>query len=289
MAVPRRPFQDDVELSAVALGAIVLCKMEQERADRIVGEALDAGVNYFDVAPSYFQGEAERRMGMAIRGRRDRIFLACKTNKRDAAGAAAELDASLRTLGTDRFDLYQFHGLQTTEEVDEILADGGAGGEFEKALRDGRVRAIGFSTHSIEAGLALMARAPFPIASVLFPLNYVCVTEGGWGLQLLEEARRRGIARLALKAMARTRWAEELPRDRRHHGKTWYEPINRPEIAALALRWTLSHDITAAVPPGEEDLFRLALQTAEDLRPLDAAEQQQLATALGGLEPIFSR
>lgn len=288
MTVARRQYQDDVELSVIALGGIVLCKMDQGRADRITAEAIDAGVNYFDVAPSYFQGEAEQRMGRAIRGQRDRIFLACKTNKRDGASARRELEDSLRTLGTDHFDLYQFHGLQSIEEVDRILADGGAGEVFAEAQRKGTIRYIGFSTHSIDAGLALMQRAPFDIASVLFPLNYVCVTEGRWGPQLLDEAKRRGIARLALKAMARTRWPEDLPRQQRHHDKTWYEPIARPELAALALRWTLSHDITAAVPPGTEDLFRLAMETARDPRPLDEEQQQRLAAELAGLTPIFS-
>lgn len=288
MPIPRRQYQDDVGLSVIALGGIVLCKMAQDRADRIVDEALEAGVNYFDVAPSYFQGEAEQRMGRAIQGKRDRIFLACKTTQRDAASAQQELEGSLQALGTDHFDLYQFHGLQSLEDVEQILDTGGAGETFARAQQEGKIRYIGFSTHSIEAGLALMGRAPFQIASVLFPLNYVCVAEGRWGPQLLDEAKRRGIARLALKAMARTTWPEDLPRVERHHDKTWYEPIADPDLAALALRWTLSRDITAAVPPGTEDLFRLAMDVASDLRPLEPEEEHRLATELAGLTPIFS-
>jgi aryl-alcohol dehydrogenase-like predicted oxidoreductase len=77
-------------------------------AGRTVGEAFDLCVNYFDVASSYFDGEAEMKLGPALEPYRKKSFLACKTMKRDAVGARQELEQSLGRLKTDQLDLYQF-------------------------------------------------------------------------------------------------------------------------------------------------------------------------------------
>ncbi|MGB9605523.1 MAG: aldo/keto reductase, partial [Bryobacteraceae bacterium] len=102
--LPRRRYRDDVELSIVGFGGIMLVGMEQAEANRLVAEAVDRGVNYFDVAPSYGDGEAETKLGPALEPYRKQVFLACKTQHRDAAGARRELGQSLRRLRTDHFD-----------------------------------------------------------------------------------------------------------------------------------------------------------------------------------------
>ena len=60
-AIPKRIYRDDVELSIIGLGGIVVVGMEQEEADRTVAESVERGVNYFDVAPSYGKGEAQKK------------------------------------------------------------------------------------------------------------------------------------------------------------------------------------------------------------------------------------
>src|SRR5207249_7280240 len=87
------------QLSIIGFGGIVVMGVEQGEADRRVREAFERGVNYFDVAPSY--GDAEERLGPALVGLRDQVFLACKTGKRTKVEAAAELRQSLRNLRTD--------------------------------------------------------------------------------------------------------------------------------------------------------------------------------------------
>src|SRR6476619_6415083 len=89
------------ELSIVGFGGIVVMDTEPPEASRLVAEAVDRGVNYFDVAPSY--GNAEERLGPALEPYRDRVFLACKTQKRTKQDAAAELRDSLRRMRTDHF------------------------------------------------------------------------------------------------------------------------------------------------------------------------------------------
>ena len=106
--LPRRIYKNTEELSIIGFGGIVVCSVSQKEADRYVAEAIGLGINYFDVAPSYFEGEAELKLGNALRPWRKGVFLACKTTRRDGAGARQELETSLKRAHTDHFDLYQF-------------------------------------------------------------------------------------------------------------------------------------------------------------------------------------
>jgi aryl-alcohol dehydrogenase-like predicted oxidoreductase len=282
-SLARREFKDGVRLSVIGFGGIVVCGMPQDEADRTVAEAFDRGVNYFDVAPSYCDGEAETKLGPALRSLRQRSFLACKTLERDAAGARRELERSLARLRTDHFDLYQFHAVSSLEDVDKIVGPGGAGETFLKARQEGKVRFMGASLHNAEAGIALMDR--FPLDSVLFPVNFVLFQEGKFGPQILEHAKTKGIARLALKTLAHQAWPDGA--DRSAWPKCWYQPIVDPALAEKSVRFTLSEDVTAAIPPGEAKLFRLALDCGGRFRPLSPTERRDLLESARGLSPIF--
>lgn len=280
-ALPRRPYKDGVQLSLIGFGGIVVVGMPQPEADRTVAESFDRGVNYFDVAPTYADGEAEQKLGIALQPYRQRSFLACKTTQRDAAGAAAELDRSLRRLKTDHFDLYQFHAVSSMKDVEQILGPRGAGETFLKARQAGKTKYLGFSAHNAEAALYLMDH--FPLDSVLFPLNFVCY-QHGFGGQILEKAKSKGLARMALKALAKTTWKEG---EKHTHPKCWYRPVDDTELARKALRFTLSEDITAAIPPGDENIFRMALDLAARFQPIAPEERRELLAAARDFEPIF--
>jgi predicted aldo/keto reductase-like oxidoreductase len=284
--LPKRPYKDGVELSIIGFGGIVVCGMEPKDAARWVAASVDRGVNYFDVAPSYFNGEAEIKLGAALEPYRKGAFLAEKTGKRDAAGAQAELDQSLKRLKTDHFDLYQFHAVGSMEDAEKILAPGGAAETFVKAKKDGKARFLGFSAHHPGAALKLMDA--LPLDSVLFPVNFAAWEAGGFGPQILEKAKSKGMARLALKALALGQWPKGMKREERNYPKCWYEPVSDRELAALALRFTLTKEITAAVPPGDERIYDLALQLAgQPLKPLTEGERQTLIARARQVEPVF--
>ena len=280
--IPTRVYKGDVRVSMIAFGGIVVVGLEQAEASRVVAEAFERGVNYFDVAPSYFDGEAEMKLGPALRPYRKRAFLACKTMEREAAGARKELEQSLVRAKTDHFDLYQFHAVGSLEDVDKILAPGGAAETFVKARDEGKVRFLGASVHNAAAAIALMGR--FPLDSVMLPLNFVVVQEGHFGPQILEKAKQKGVARIALKSMAHTTWPS---RDHEAWRKCWYKPVDDRALAEMAMRFTLSEDITAAIPPGELQLFRMALDFGSRFRPLSPQERETLLAKARGVEPIF--
>jgi predicted aldo/keto reductase-like oxidoreductase len=280
--IPQRVYRDNVRLSTIAFGGIVVMGMDRKDADREVAASIDAGINYFDVAPSYGKGEAEEKLGPALKPYRKNVFLACKTQMRDARGAREELDRSLQRLYTDHFDLYQFHAVGSMDDVEKILAPGGAAETFVKARQEGKVRYLGLSAHNAEAAIAMMER--MKLDSILFPVNFVLFAQGNFGPQILAKAKEKGMARLALKALAYTPWVKG---EKRTSPKCWYRPITDPELAAKALRFTLSQEITAAVPPGDERCYRMALDIAADFKPMPKAEQEALLASSKGVAPLF--
>jgi aryl-alcohol dehydrogenase-like predicted oxidoreductase len=280
--IPRRRFgQTDEQLSIIGFGGIMVADTTREEAARQVAAAIDRGVNYFDVAPSY--GNAEERLGPALAPYRSQVFLACKTAKRTRREAQEELENSLRRLRTDHFELYQLHAMSTEDDYAQATAPGGALEALVNAREKGLVRYLGFSTHAVDVALRLMDA--FSFDSVLFPVNWVSWLQGDFGPQVLEKAVAKGVARLALKGMARQRYAQGAAR---RYSKCWYEPIEDPKEAELALRFTLSQDITAAIPPGESRFFSIALATAERFTPVTAAETADLRVRAAGLTPLFA-
>ncbi len=271
------------ELSVIGFGGIVVSGSEQDHANRVVAEFVEKGVNYFDVAPSY--GDAEVKLGPALEPYRKHSFLACKTTKRTAVEAMEEFERSLQRLRTDHFDLYQLHAITDVEkDVDAAFAKGGVMELLLEEQKQGRIKYLGFSAHSVAAALAALNR--FPFDSVLFPVNFAAWMDGDFGPQILKLAYERGAARLALKAMARGRWKEGDPQ-RGQFKKCWYEPLSVPREADLGLRFTLSQPVTSAIPPGDESLFRLAVDLAMKFRPIDDKGEAELAALAKGVRLIF--
>jgi aryl-alcohol dehydrogenase-like predicted oxidoreductase len=278
----RRLGKTGADLSIIALGGMLVKNTEQFFANNIVAEAFDRGINYFDVAPEY--GDAQQRLGPALEPYRKRSFLACKTLMRDKNGAAEELEDSLRKLRTDHVDLYQFHAVTTKEDVAKIFGPNGAMETFQAARQAGKVRFIGFSAHSVENALAMLDHYDFD--TILFPINFVLFSQANFGPQVLARAREKGMGILALKSMAKTTWPAAQKKDH-PHPKCWYQPAAFPDEASLGMRWTLSQPITAAVPPGDENYFRLAMNVAQSFEPLKAEEEKALLARAQGVEPIF--
>ena len=276
----RRYGRTGVELSVVGFGGIAVMDEDPSSAARIVAKAVERGINYFDVAPTY--GNAEERLGPALEPYRKSVFLACKTGKRQREEATVELHQSLERLRTDYFDLYQLHGVTKLEEVDQIMGEGGAIETLVEARDQGLVKYLGFSAHSEEAAVALLDR--FEFGSVLFPINWVCWHQSHFGPSLVEKAQEKGAAILALKALAKRKLEE---REERVWPKCWYAPVESPEEASLALRFTLSLPVTAAVSPSHAELLWWALDAAKELTPLSDEEAEQVAEKTEGLQAIF--
>jgi predicted aldo/keto reductase-like oxidoreductase len=270
------------KLSIIGFGGIVVKDVTPREAVNFVAEAVDRGVNYFDVAPYY--GNAQQRLGPALKPYREKCFLACKTLERDAAGAAKELKESLKLLKTDHFDLYQLHALTDVDEVEQAFGPGGAMETILKARDEGKIRYIGFSAHSEEAAQAAMDH--FDFDSVLFPLSFPIWIKAKFGPSVYKRAKKAGMGILALKAMAHQMWPRGTERK---WDKTFYQPFDGIDMAALGLRFTLHLPVTAMFPPGHWELFKMALDLAQAgaIVPLNDDERKLIAKIAKKAEPIF--
>ena len=269
-------------LSVVGLGAMVFLNEGPDFARDTVARVIDAGVNYFDMGPSYGNGEAEERGGPAIEPYRNRIFIAEKTGERTKDKAAAQLRQSLKRMRTDHFDLYQFHAVQNMEDVETIVGPGGALEAFVKARDQGLVRFLGFSAHSEEAALSLMDHYDFD--TILLPVNYVCWHQGNFGPVVLDRAQEKTMGILALKTLAKKPWPDDK---KGKWTKAWYSPVDTYEEARTALRWTLSRPVTACVCPSHAELLWWMIDAAKEIRSLTPQEEEAIARSTENMTPIF--
>jgi len=269
------------KLSVIGLGGIVVMNADPRHTEKLVAEAVEKGVNYFDVSPTY--GDAELKLGAALKPFRKDCFLACKTGKRDRAGAKQELDNSLKNLGTDYLDLYQLHGMTDVEkDVRAALSKDGAIQTFIEARKAGIVRYLGFSAHTADAALTAMNR--FDFDTILYPINFCTHYRSDLDRLVLAQAKKRNMAILAIKAMALQKWHD--PEKRKKYPKCWYEPITETALAQKALSWTLAQGVTALLPPGEEALFKIALNLAPHLAKT-GTHDTELEAISQKLDPVF--
>jgi aryl-alcohol dehydrogenase-like predicted oxidoreductase len=203
--IPRRRFgRHDEHVSALGLGGYHLGSIGAERdAIAIVHASIDAGITFMDNAWDYHDGGSEARMGRALKGRRDRVFLMTKvcTHGRDARVAMRQLEDSLRRLQTDHVDLWQIHECVYENDPERHFARGGVIEALERAKAEGKVRYVGFTGHKDPEIHLRMLSYDYPFDSCQLPLNGFDATFRSFEAHVLPELLRRGIAPLGMKSL----------------------------------------------------------------------------------------
>lgn len=281
-----RRFGRTDHMSTVAIfGGAALWDISQVGADAVIRQVLDAGVNHFDIAPSY--GMAEKRVGPWMPRIRGQIFLGCKTMERSKDGAAAELRRSLELLQTNRFDLYQIHDVETTADLDAATRPGGALDAIVEAREEGLTRFIGITGHGVESpAVFLEALRRFDFDTVLFPINFVQYANPEYrrnAEELLRQCRARDVGTMIIKSITRGPWGE--------HPKThmtWYRPFTDPERVQQAVNFVLSQDVTGLCTAGDPQILSLVLQACENFKALPQAEQEALIATASQYQPLFA-
>ena len=282
--LPRRVLgRTGRQISVIGFPGLALIHHEQERCTTALHEAFDRGINYFDVAPAYGNGQCETRMGIGLQGLdRDQYFLACKTKQRDKAGARKELEASLKLLKTDHFDLYQLHHIVQPSAARQAAGADGALEAILKAREEGKIKWIGFSAHTTKG--ALEALKAFNFDTVMFPINFVEFYNRGFGKEVLALARERGTAVIAIKPISWGAWPKEVKKTR----EWWYRTVEEPKDIALALRFTLAQPgVAAAIPASFLDLLDRCITAAKALPALDDTAVAQLKEMAAGRDSLF--
>jgi uncharacterized protein len=191
------------KVSIIGIGGVHFARKHHSEADsvRLVQMAIDEGVSFLDNAWEYHQGESERRMGLALQGRRDKVVLMTKVCGRDRRTAEEHLHESLRRLRTDTIDVWQFHEINYDNDPDWICGPGGAIEAAEAARRAGKVRFIGFTGHKSPHILLKMLAQDFPWDTCQLPITVMDAHYRSFQKQVLPELNRRGIAALGMKSL----------------------------------------------------------------------------------------
>lgn len=180
-----------VKVSKLCLGTMTfgtkwthVGSMSQKEADAIVGRTLEAGINFFDTADVYHQGESEEYLGKALGTNRNRVLVATKVRGRSSPDPndvglsrrhiRASVEGSLRRLGTDWIDLYQLHGWDAKTPLEETLST------LDDLVGEGKVRYIGasnFAAWHLAKALATSDRNGWERFVTLQPLYNLMVRE----------------------------------------------------------------------------------------------------------------
>ena len=265
--IPKRPLgKTGLLVSALGLGGYHLGSADSDdEANRIVAEAIDAGINFFDNAWEYHDGKSETRMGNALKGKRDQVVLMTKvcTHGRKKDVAMRMLEESLKRLQTDHLDVWQVHEVVYDNDPDLIFAKDGAIEALEMAKKQGKVRFVGFTGHKDPSIHLKMLSHDYAFDTVQMPLNCFDGTYRSFETQVLPELNKRGIAPLGMKSL----------------GGSGESVKNGAVTAQEALRYAMSLPVAVTISGMESlDVLHQNLEVARGFQPMPARELSALRT-----------
>ncbi|HEX9897210.1 MAG TPA: aldo/keto reductase [Dehalococcoidales bacterium] len=183
-------------VSRIGFGGIPIQRLTEDEAVAVVKKCLELGITYIDTANAYTT--SERRIGKAISGRdRKNLIIATKSGARTKEGVEQHLANSLKQLGTDYIDLYQFHGVNDTKNLEMVLTLGGPMAVVQKAMKGGLIKHVGITSHSMDAAKEAVKTDRFE--TIMFPFNFITSEPA---TDLLPLCRERDIALIAMKPLA---------------------------------------------------------------------------------------
>ncbi len=204
-SVPHRPLgKTGALVSCLGVGGYHLGSIKEEKDSiELVARALDAGINFFDNCWEYHDGVSEERLGLALKGKRDKAFVMTKvcTHGRGKDVAMKQLEESLRRLQTDHLDLWQIHEVVYWNDPELVFAPNGVAEALLAAKQQGKVRFVGFTGHKNPAIHLKILAHDFPFDTVQMPLNALDATFRSFQQQVLPEAKKRGLAVLGMKSL----------------------------------------------------------------------------------------
>jgi predicted aldo/keto reductase-like oxidoreductase len=228
----------------------------------VISRAADMGITYFDTARGYSKGNNERMVGAALKGVRNRIVLSSKSEAKTAPEAIAELETSLKELGTDHLDIWYMHSRDTVAAIPDELVT-----VWDNAKQQGKIRHIGISTHNPGAILdRVLSVGKFEV--LLSTYSFATGTKNDDAYNKLTAA---GIGLVAMKVMAPAARAK------------------KPNGPLSALKWVLRDTRMSTTVPSMTDMDQLEMNFRAMAEPFGAADEQLLARIDREIRPLYCR
>jgi predicted aldo/keto reductase-like oxidoreductase len=226
----------------------------------VIERAADLGINYFDTARGYQNGNNERMVGAALKAKRKDLILSTKTGAKTKEEALQHIDTSLKELGTDYVDIWHLHGKARPEELTDDLLEA-----QQIAQKAGKARFLGVSTHMGQPELFLTA--------------YNFTMEPGMDA-VIESATKAGLGIIAMKVMAGgSRMAKP--------GTKQYEVYKRDGAMLAALKWVLKNPNVQTAIPSITDMEQLDENMRAFSEPFTETDQKTLTARLREIRPLY--
>ena len=249
-----------LKVSRMGFGGIPIQRIDAAGTKALMRQVRDAGINYIDTARGY--SVSESYLGESLEGIRQDFVLATKSMSRTKEAMATDIDISLANLRTDYIDLYQIHN-PSPEQLDQVIAPGGALEALLEAKQAGKIGHIGISIHSPEVFRRAL-ELPW-VETIMFPYNIV----ESHGTDLIHACAEKNIGFIDMKPLAG----------------------GAIEDATLAMRYVCANaDITVTIP-GMADPAELEqnLAAVNDTTPLSEEEIQKMEAIRKALGTQFCR
>lgn len=176
-----------LEVSVVSFGALPVQRLREKEAARLIREAYEGGINYFDTANAY--SDSEKKLGLALSDVRDNVVISTKTAAKDRKTALEHIENSLRMLKTDYIDLIQLHNPRELPDINDETA-------LVEAKKKGYVRHIGLSNHSLDNAVAAIESGVYE--TLQYPFSYISSERE---LELPGLCAARGMGFIAMKGL----------------------------------------------------------------------------------------
>jgi len=213
-----------VSILAMGCGSRFLMYKEEDKALAALEKAINLGITYYDTAYTYGNGLSETRVGMALKGRRNGVWLTTKIAERDGSKARAILEGSLKRLQTDRIDLVHVHQIAGADDLARAEAKGGVIEALLKAKEEGLIRNMGISSHTDPVVLAdALERHPFDCTQMALNVALAGMMSGKGGMVVNPElttsfekialpvAVKKNLGIIAMKVFAQEYLNNKLP------------------------------------------------------------------------------
>ncbi len=237
---------------------------------QVIARAIDLGVNYFDTARGYGNGNSERITGAALKGKRNRVILATKTDGRTKAAIFKDMDESLKALNTDYVDIWHLHSRDTPDTITDEAVEA-----CELLKKQGKTRFIGVSTHDVHAVTdRILSIGKFDVVQTTY--SYAI---GGAPLRQQAIARlyAEGIGMVAMKVIIAV--AGFIPRD-----------VNLPKEGPLAaIKWVLLNPAISTTVPYVKNIAELEMNVRAMNETYTPQDEKMLYTRNEEIRPFYCR
>ena len=249
-----------LKISRLGFGGIPIQRIDAEGTKPLMQQMKEAGINFIDTARGYTV--SEEYLGYALEGIREDFIIATKSMARTKEAMAKDIEISLKNLRTDYIDLYQVHNA-TPEQVQQVIAPGGALEALLEAKAAGKIRHIGLTSHSLDT--FKMALEMDWVETFMFPYNIV-ETQAE---KLIAKCAEKNIGFICMKPLAG----------------------GAIEDATLALRYICDNPAVTVVIPGMADPKELEqnINAVNDTTPLTGAEKAAMMEIRSALGTNFCR